>query len=228
MIYITPASKSANAAKITINNSHFINNKNIHLIEAKGVSEIVLWQLSTYFYFYRINVSLNEHPDGSNLIPITNSVLYMYENSTFMSNTYYESILMLHLSTVVYSGYSVFGHNCVKHIMKITRRSYFIMTVGSVLVVSNNSVYSIAKQVHVYEDSIQPVCPIHFYNPKHFYDNQPNEIKVQVLMLYNIHTVSKGLIGSDLTFDNCTWLAGSAFRLTNAEVVYKMVFQIKI
>ena len=45
-------------------------------------------------------------------------------------------------------------------------------------------------------------------------------------MLNNVHTTSKGLTGSDQTFGNCTWLAGSAFRSIDAAVVYRTLFQI--
>ena len=44
-------------------------------------------------------------------------------------------------------------------------------------------------------------------------------------MLNNVYTVSKGLIGSDLTFSNCTWLSGSAFLFIDAIVVYRAVFK---
>ena len=151
MIYIMPTITSAHAGNILIQNSQFIKNKNIHLIEVKGETEIVPWQISTYIYFYSINVSLNEHRDGSSLISIT----------------------MLHLSAVICDGYNVIAYNYVRYIMKATSGSYFIMKVGSTLSVINNTVYNIAKQVHTYEGGAQPVCPIQFYNSSHFYDDRP-------------------------------------------------------
>ena len=226
MIYIIPASTSAFGGNIVIQKSQFIRNKDIHFIEVKGAAEIVPWQLCTYIHLNNINVSFNEHHDGSSLISITNCLLNLYENS-FMNNTYYENIFMLHLSTIIYSGYSVVAYNSIRYIMKTTSGSYFIMKVGSVLNINNNTVYNIAKQMCTYGDTTQPVCPIQFYNPYHIYDHHPDEINIQVQMLYNVHTVSKGLPGSDLTFNNCTWLAGSAFRHINAEVVYKMAFKIE-
>ena len=146
MTSIRPASISAFVGNIVIQNSQFIRNKDIHFIEAKGVAEIVPWQLSTYIHLNNTNVSFNEHHDGSSLISITNGLLNLYENLTFMSNTYYESIFMLHLSTIIYGGYSVVAYNSVRHIMKTTSGSYFIMKVGSVLNINNNTVYNIAKQ----------------------------------------------------------------------------------
>ena len=190
----------------------------------KGETEIVLWQLSTYIYMYNINVSLNEHHSGS-LISITNRVLYLEKNSTYMYNGYYENILMLHLSTAIF------------RIMEATSGSYFIMRIGSAFNITNNIVYNIIKQVHTFEGETRPLCPIQFLGHKdssnssyqYYYDDHLDEINVQIYMLNNVLTVSKGLlIGSDLelSIGNCTWLANSAFQSIDAALVYKMVFRI--
>ena len=235
MIYIKPASTSANAGRIEIWNTQFIKNRNIHFIEVKSETEIVLWQLSTYIFMYNINISLNEHHDGSNLISITNSVLYLEENSTFINNGYYENILMLHLSTVIFSDYTVIANNHVRQIIETTSGSYFIMRIGTAFNIINNTVYNIIKQVHTFEGATQPLCPIQFLGLLsqndsyyyYYYDNHSDEINVHINILNNILTVSKGfLIGSDLTLGNCTWLANSAFQLIDAALVYRMVFQI--
>ena len=225
MIYIMPASTSAYAGKIRIEGSHFIKNNNTRFIEVKGETEIVPWQLSAYIYLDNTNVSMNEHHDSSDLISITNSVLYL-NNSTFMHNGYYENILKLHLSMVLCSGYNLVANNSVRHVMKATSGSYFLMNRTSALSIIDNTVYNIVRQVDTYGDTSRIVCPIQFYSPEYNYDYHPGEIDVQVFVLYNVHTMSKGLIGSDLTFSNCTWLAGSSFRIIDAEVVYKKVFQI--
>ena len=128
MISVKPACTSAYACNIVIQDSQFIRNKDIHFIKVKGLAEIVPWQLSTYIHLNNTNVSYNEHHDGSSLIYITNGLLNLYENSTFMSNTYYENIFMLHLSTIIYSGYSVVAYNSVRHIMKTTSASYWTIT----------------------------------------------------------------------------------------------------
>ena len=225
MIYIMPASTSAYAGRITIKDSHFMKNNNTRFIEVKGELEIVPWQLSAYILLENSNVSLNENHDSSDLISITNSVLYL-KNSTFLHNGYYENILMLHLSTVLCIGYNVVANNNVRRVMRATSGSYFLMEKDSALSIINNTVYTISSQVDTYKDTGRIVCPIQFYSPDHNYDYHPDEINVQVFVLYNVHTMSKGLIGSDLTFNNCTWLAGSSFRTTDAELVYKNVFQI--
>ena len=237
MIYIMPASTSANAGRIEIHNVQFIKNRNVHFIEVKGETEIVLWQLSTYIYMYNINVSLNEHHDGSNLISITNGVLYLEKNSTYTNNGYYENILMLHLSTVIFSDYTVIANNRVKQIMEATSGSYFIMRIGSAFNITNNIVYNIVKQVHTFEGATRTLCPIQFLgllshkdSPyQYYFDNHLDEINIQIYMLNNVLTVSKGLlIGSDLTraIGNCTWLANSVFQFIDAALVYKMVFRI--
>ena len=227
MIYIMPASTSASAGHIHIINTQFKYNRNIHLIKINIETEIVPWEMSTYIYFQSNNISFNQHSDGSSLISIINSLFYLEKNSTFLNNGYYENVLKLHLSTVVCSGYNIIANNRIRQIMKATSGSYFIMKIGSILNISNNTVYNIAKQVHTYEGATRPVCPIQFYSKERNYDYRPREINVNVYMLHNVHTISKGLTGSDLTFSNCTWLTGSVFRLIDAKPVYKMIFQIE-
>ena len=146
MIYIIPASTSALAGRIEISNSQFIQNRNVHFIKVKGEKEIVLWQLSTYIYMYSINVSFNEHNDGSNLISIANGVLYLKGNSTFMNNGYYENIFMLHLSTVIFGGYNVINNNHVKQIMEATSGSYLVMNIRYYLHITNNTVHDTRSQ----------------------------------------------------------------------------------
>ena len=226
MIYIMPVSTSANAGHIHIQNTQFINNRNIHFLEVKGEKEVVPWELSIFIYLYSINVSSNIHHDGYNLISITNGMLYLEKNSTFINNGYYENILMLHLSTVLFSGYTVIANNHVRQIMKAISRSYFIMNVGSTLSINNNTVYNIARQMYTYEDGTQPVCPVQFYSQKHNYDYHPHKINVHIFVLNNIYTIPKGLTGSELILSKCTWLAGSAFRSIDGAFVYNNMFQI--
>ena len=226
MIYIMPASTSENSGYVHIQNSQFIGNRNIHFIEVKGEREIAPWQLSIFIHLFSTKISLNKHYDGSSLISITNGVLHLEKNLTFINNGYYENIIQLHLSTVMCNGYSIIASNHVRYIIKATSGSYLIMKVGSALRIINNTVHNIERQEHTIEGAVQPICPIQFFNPKLvYYDDYPQKIDVQISMLNNVHTVSKGLIGSDLTFSNCTWLAGSAFRFIDATVVYRAVFQ---
>ena len=69
---------------------------------------------------------------------------------------------MLHLSTVIFSDYTVIANNRVKQIMEATSRSYFIMRIGSAFNITNNIVYNIVKQVHTFEGATRPLCPIQF------------------------------------------------------------------
>lgn len=228
MIYIMPASTytSSNTGCVEIRNTQFINNRNTHFIEVNGEKGIVPWEISMYIYLYSINISLNKHFDGYSLISITNGMLYLEKNSTIIKNGYYENILMLQLSTVIFSEYNTITDNHVTHIMKSISSSYFIMNVGSTLSIINNTVYNIVKQMYTYEDNTQPVCPIQFYSPKYNYDYHLHDLNVHILMLNNIYTIPKGLTGSDLTFGKCAWLARSAFRRIDAALVFKMVLQI--
>ena len=230
MIYITPAITSTLSGHIEISNTQFIKNRNIHFIKVKGETEIVLWQLSTYIYMYSINVSLNEHHDGSNLISIANGVLYLKGNSTFMNNGYYENIFMLHLSTVIFAGYIVINNNRVKQIIEATSGSYLVMNIRYSLHITNNTVYKITKQAHTFESATRPLCPIQFLSSArhkgsyYYYDSHSDEINVHIYLLNNVLTASNGI---DLTFSNCTWLAHSAFLFIDAALVYSKLFQIK-
>ena len=224
MIYIIPASTSSNTGHVEIQNTQFVNNKNTHFIEVKGENEIAPWEISIYIYLYSIYISSNKHHDGYNLMSITNGMLYLGKNSTIINNGYYENILMLQLSTVIFSDYNTITNNHVTQIVQSISSSYFIMNVSSTLSIINNTVYNIAKKMYTY--NTQPVCPIQFYSPRHDYDYHPHDINVRILMLNNIYTIPKGLMDSDLTFDKCAWLASTAFRSIDAAFVFKIVLQI--
>ena len=120
--------------------------------------------LGKYLYLNSTNVSFNEHHDGSSLISITNGMLYLVKNLTFINNGYYENIFMIHLSTVICIGYTEIINNRMRQLMKAISRSYFIMKIGSTLNINNNIVHNIAKQVHTYEGATQPICLIQFYS----------------------------------------------------------------
>ena len=46
-------------------------------------------------------------------------------------------------------------------------------------------------------------------------------------MLENLQMISKGLPDKDMSFGNCTWLAGTAFYKAKAKSVYQQVLKIK-
>ena len=94
---------------------------------------------------------------------------------------------------------------------------------------SDNTVYMVAKQARTFRDNTQPICPIQFHNYRGNIDkDHPLAINTlyKVLMINNVHMISKHLPGEDFSFGNCAWLAGTAFRKTPAKVVYKQVLRI--
>ena len=140
-------------------------------------------------------------------------------------NHYYESILQLHLSVSVCSGYNKLNGNQARHILKAKRGSYFIAKNDAILNMSENTVYVVAKQIRAIADDAKPICPLQFWNSQSFYNNL-DSLNVKVVMLNNVHMTSKHLTGADL-FKNCAWLAGFAFSKISPKTVNQRILVIQ-
>ena len=141
-------------------------------------------------------------------------------------NHYYENIFQLHLSVSVCSGYNELNGNHARHILKAKQGSYLIAKNNAILNMSENVVYMVAKQIRTFADGAKPICPLQFWNSRSFYNNL-DALNIKVLMLNNVHMMSKHLQGEDLLFKNCAWLAGFAFYKISAKKVYQRILVIQ-
>ena len=234
IIHVTPASSQIVAGYIKIRHSVFSNNNQVHLIKVKGEAEII-WQLTTIIEINTIKVLSNKHKEGDSLIFVTNGAILFVGSVLFMNNSFYTNIIELHLSIALLKGYTELTGNIARKIVKAKSGSYFILMENSTVNMSRNSVYVVAKQARTFGDDSRPICPIQFHSFKGNIDKKrknqegiPLQNLYKVLMLNNIVHMLKNLPGEDISFGNCTWLAGTAFLTTPAKFVYQRVLEIII
>lgn len=224
MIYVTPASSRATTGYIGVYQGGFFNNQNANFIKVKVKVEIV-WQLTTQFLIRNLNVSYNTHYDGESLITMSNGVMYFSGPLYFIKNEYYRTIIKAHLSVVACKGYTEFIGNHARQILTAKSSSYFLLLENATVNMSKNIVYTAAKQRRTIGDNSQPICPVQFYSMKR---NNINDLykRFKVLMIDNVHMLSKDLPGEDMSFGNCTWLAGTAFQGVKAKTVYQHILTV--
>ena len=84
----------------------------------------------------------------------------------------------------------------------------------------------VVKQTPTHNNEGQSICPIQFIsNDSINLDNNIGVLKYKILILNNIHTISRNLPNEDLYFENCTWASGTAFQMANANDVFKEVLR---
>ena len=229
IIYLTPASSRIIAGNITIRNVTFCYNSQTHFIKIKSTAEII-WHLTTSIQLCNVEIISNKHNDGDSLISVTNGVIYFVGPFQCMNNSYYRSIVELHLSVAVSRGQNInFTNNIVRQIMEGKSGSYFMMEELSVVDISMNTVYTVVKQVLTFGSDSWPICPIQFHSIRGNIDKDQSiriENLYQALMVDNVQMLPQYLPGFNKSFGNCTWLAGTAFYEKSPKSVYDKVFQI--
>ena len=86
--------------------------------------------------------------------------------------------------------------------------------------------YGSSKE-HAFGINSQRICQFQFNSKAYGNLDRKSKYSFRVIAHYNVHMTSKNLPGEDKSLSNCTWLAGTAFQSTTAEVVYKKVLNIK-
>lgn len=227
MIYVTPGSSRVISAYIEIIKVVFCNNRQLHFITVKSTNEII-WQLTTHIKLVNVQVLSNKHSDGNSLISVTNGVIYFVGPVICTNNSYYRNIIELHLSIAVGKRYIKLTNNNARQILQAKSSSYLIIEELTTVNMSANTVYMVAKQARTFGDDSRPICPIQFHNYRRNIDKDPStriDTLYKILMLRNMHMMSKYLPGEDMSFGNCTWLAGTAFRRKPAKLVYQQVLK---
>ena len=124
-----------------------------------------------------------------------------------------------------FKGYVEVTSNRVRQVLHVSSASYLLIRDYTTLNISNNIVYMVAKQVNTFNDNGQHICLIQFTSSK---ENLDDDIKTlttnyKILLIDNEQMMSKNLLGKDMSFGNCTWVAGTAFQMAQANVVFENV-----
>ena len=171
-------------------------------------------------------IASNKHHNGYSLIIITNGILILEGPIFFATNSYFQNILKLYLSMIVCKEHIEFTNNLARYIINENGRSFFLVTEYSTFIISNNTVYMVAKYVRTFGRNTQIICPIQFYSPKGNLDRNPLAFNCSLLLLDNVFMMLKNLPGKDSSFKSCKWFGGSAFHVTKPKTVYSNIMTV--
>ena len=227
MIYVHPPSYSKVEGNITIFDSIFFDNKDVSLIKITRNSQ-TLPNVITHIWLVNVTMLHNEHHyNGENLITVTNGRIY-FLNTDLTANHYYENLINLHSSMLYFEQSNRITENYARYIIKAQRDSFLFMNSFATVIISNNIVYKITKQVSGLEKPSVPICPLQVYDLKHnkqFYNL--DQINCTFLVLNNTEMISKSLPDEISSFmdKQCIWLDGTVFRrtITNTSAVYHKI-----
>ena len=227
MIYVRPSTYSNIVGYITISNSKFNDNKDVHFIQITRESQNIP-NVITHVSLASVTVLHNRHHyNSSNLILITNGRLY-FSNIVFTANRYYETVIHLQSSMIYFKESNQITKGYARYIIKGESGSFLFIHYLATVNISNNVVYKAVKLVSTEENLATPTCPLRIYDDKqnNQFDNM-NGIKCIYLLLNNTEMISKSLSGDIISFVNkkCDWLEGTHFKKTNSSDVYHKIIK---
>ena len=208
-------------ASISIIKCTFNNNKNTHFIKANPESQLPY--ITIYIILSAVNVSCNEHHNGHDLILITNGQVLFYKSVFLKHNKYYENIISLQSSVLVFRRYSEISCNYARYIVKTQSSSFFFMHIFKCTTVniSHNIVYKSTKQVSSLDNNAVPICPLQGYYTVHRTLYTLNS-SCSTLLLNNTEMISKILPTEIISYEyvnkKCTWFENTIFQKMNANV----------
>ena len=219
IIYVRPSTTYTIIGSIMIRESTFYKNKKTNFIKVNSESQI--FYVTTYFILNIVNVSCNEHDDGDSLIHITNGRILLYKFVFLNQNRYYENIISLQSSMLVFRYYTEISDNYARHIVKSQSSSFLFMDVFTTVNISHNVVYKTTKQVSALEKQAVPICPLQSYYTEHKILDI-NDISCRLLLLHNTEMISKILPTEIISYKyvnkKCMWLKDTIFQKMNANV----------
>ena len=224
LLHIVPINTLVINVQISVRNSNFSYNSAKEII--KVTSKVnVLWHLSYFITFENTNISFNTHNDGVNVLSASNRIVNFYKNITINNNTYYNSIIYLHLSLLKLYGHCKIFHNQVKYVMRSSQGAYYLLKEYSFLTVTQNIVYSVITHGFAYNEMNQEICYFQFTSKKGNLDKKVMQkgikLNYTIEMIDNAYTAPIHII--ETSFSNCTWLADTAFQTTPSSNVFDKI-----
>ena len=189
IIYVRPPTTYAIIGSIIISKSTFYRNKKTNFIKVNSESHI--FYVTTYLILNAVNVSYNEHDDGDSLIFITNGRILFYKSVFLNQNRYYENIISLQSSMILFKSYTEISNNYARHIIKSQSSSFLFMHIFTTVNISHNVVYKTTKQVSALEKQAVPICPLQSYYTEHKILHNINDISCRLLLLHNTEMMFK-------------------------------------
>ena len=223
LLSVVPINTVLANVKLTVKFCIFHQNYGAQLIKSNSHVR-VLWQMSHYIVIWSTNMSSNHHHSGLGLIALTNGMIKFKEHVIINNNSYYESILYIHLSIVKFHGYCNISYNHARNILTAKEGSYYILKINSKLSITSNLVYAIILQSPIHNENREEICNMQFVSKGKNLDGLVENNKTlnfSVDMIDNVYTAPIHLLES---FNSgCVWLADSAFETAKSSDVFSRV-----
>ena len=234
LLQIVPVNTASLNVHIQIISCRFSKNTASVIIEIRSRVNI-FWQMSHQISLDNTTIDYNIHKRGICLLFSVNGVLNLLNSVVINNNTYYNSLIELHLSILsIHGNCKIFG-NIVKYISKRNQDSYFLFQEHSVLSITDNTVFTplSTKVINNSEREEHVICYFQFGSHKGNFDNAMKQkaiaLNYTIIFSYNIlidplcNTKCIQLIDND-----CTWLTDAAFMTSTSTDVSNRIISSKM
>jgi len=216
---------------ISVYNCTVFNNTNSELLMTESEVEN-FWQLTHNVILSYTNISHNNSTmGGDHLISFENGKIMFEDGVIIQGNSYYESIIKLHLCVLWFHGRVTFSNNVAYRLFKTVRNSYFVLEENVKVEILNNNFHNVLKIADWEEDlllthpSLKQVCQIQFYSSKGNLDKEfeKGNLNYSIVVMDNLLEQPNFLYASELnlTFNRtCEWLSDKSFKTIKSTSVF--------
>ena len=220
LIQIDPMNTLSSNFQVQIISCTFFANAAKMIIEIRSRVNI-LRQMSYKIIFDNTIFNHNFNLKGENsLLSLINGIAIFVDNIAINNNSYYDSLIELHLSTLYIYRYGSceISENNVKYIARRSLESYFLFQYHSELNITGNIMFRpLTTTIFNIGREQKKICYFQFAGHKgNTVDQNAMTSNYKISFTYN--TLTDPLYNSEsikLIDDNCTWLSDTAFVTSN-------------
>ena len=185
---------------ITTENCNFSHNHVMNIIKDHSYVTEYQWLHPVVLDIQNTIIFSNIHYHGEGLISLNNGDFYC-SNTVIVNNSYYESIIELHLAFMEIADYVVISNNHARYVFGSTEISYTFVFDDSIIKATNNIVYIPMGREISHSKISRPLCYFQFFDTSD-YLNKTTRLEI----VDNICTAPLHLIRNDIYFTNCEWI----------------------
>ena len=193
---------TAKTLSVLIKNCMFYQNHVANIIKDHTAEIAGLWYHPITLNIYDTTISSNVHSDGKSLISLYSGEIFC-SNCIIVNNSYYESIIKLHLSSFVITDCLDVSQNHARYLLFSTRFSYTLLFGKGIFKASKNIIYwPLGKEI-AYGSQNNPLCYFQFLE----YSDAVHE-SMRISIVENAYTAPSHLIVNNfgIHFTGCKWI----------------------
>ena len=181
-------------------------------------------QWSVLIIFFKLNISSNMHGDGRGLMSLDTAYIKInYLEIT--NNSYYRSIINVHLSDLAITHSLYISRNHVRNILSTTEGSYVLLYPHVFIAIADNIVYSIlTTELSMQREQSVELCYFQFnlnkLSKNKTFDETVRDYKI---ILNNIYTAPIQYIDFNKHFSTCKWVSTVHVLLIHTSLVKCLV-----